>query len=157
MILEYKSTMHNKKTYSSLVLRDFYYLPALMLLQIGTYLFLFRQFKAEDNFILIPCLLLAVWMLLSFIFRRGTTLLQLIILILVSVILGFFSLLLVSLLFPSGSPVVYLILGFVLLASIVFGILFLFRVKGLVKSTPSFLFALCTGLRLYYHSFLSSP
>lgn len=82
--------MHNKKTYSSLVLRDFYYLPALMLLQIGTYLLLFRQFKAEDNSILIPCLLLAVWMLLSFIFRRGTTLLQLIILILVSVILGFF-------------------------------------------------------------------
>jgi hypothetical protein len=75
MILEYKSTMHNKKTYSSLVLRDFYYLPALMLLQIGTYLLLFRQFKAEDNSILIPCLLLAVWMLLSFIFRRGTTLL----------------------------------------------------------------------------------
>ena len=138
------NTLNNKNTHNPLVFKDFRYLPILLLFQIGTYFLLFRQFRSEDNSIFIPCLLLAFWIFLSFIFRKGTTFLQLCFLIVASIILGIFSLLFVGLLLPAKSPVIYLVLGSELQALIVFGILLSFRVKGLFKSTPCFLFALCT-------------
>ena len=139
------STLNNKNTHNPLVFKDFRYLPILLLLQIGTYFLSMWQFKSEDDSVLIPCLLLVVWIFLSFIFRKGTTFLQLCFLIVASIILGFiFFFFFGSLFFSISSTITLLTIHFVLISLFTFGILLLLRVKNLVKSTPYFLFALCT-------------
>jgi len=132
------NTLNNKNTHNSLELRDFRYVPILMLLQIGSYWLLFRQLDSANNTLLIPYLLLAFWIFLSFLFRQGTGILQFLVLVVLIPSLALFSAFLLDYIVPG--EVINEVLSFTIVIFVVFGELLLLRWVSIVKSTPTFLF-----------------
>ena len=138
------NTLNNKNTHNPLVLNDFRYLPILLLLQIGSYWLLFRQLDSANNTLLIPYTLLGFWIILSFLFMKGTGILQFLVLAVLLPLLGLFSAFLLDFIVPTGAR--NEILSFTIIIFAVFGELLLLRWIRIVKSTPYFLFCVSVWL-----------
>ena len=126
---------------ASLCLRDFKAIPILLVLQVSSYALLLQKGSLYDS-ALIPCILLICWLGITFLFRKGTSILQFIFLLFATLCISFISLVLLDLIVPEN--VIPPALGFILMILITFLVLLLLRGYRLIKSSPSFLFCIST-------------
>ncbi len=155
------------KEITCLSLKDFKPVLPLLLLNIAGYIFIFwfiqrgdpyADIKAEPDYYALCVIIgwLSIWVLISFLLRRGTTLLQFISLWLISTFVGLILTFFISTALP-GDNILSYILGIpATLNSITTGVTLLLRKYKKVGSSPAFLFALATWSWLLSMTFFLS-
>lgn len=98
-----------------------------------------QGFQTDTDSALIPCVLLICWLGITFVFRKGTSILQFIFLLFASNVAAFLSLVVFTAIVPDDTEVdVFITITLMILSTFV--ILLFFRFWKLIKSSPSFLF-----------------